>query len=115
MRSGTDQGPAGEGGAGPGLERLVRDGLLTRTGPGYRTTVRWQGAMARAALHLWREDEGGRGELDLRVPIAVALVSLYRDALTDQEIATLVVALLPIEAAELDPRAHLAAPPPHPG
>lgn len=119
MRSGTDRSPAGEGGPPAVLERLVRDGLLRRSGAGYRTTVRWQGAMARAALHLQRE-AGLIDEVDLRLPIAVALIDLYGRDLSDREIAALVVELLPIEAAELDPRG--AAPrgggapgAPHPG
>ena len=38
-----------------------------------------------------------------QVPIAAALVEIYGDALTDERIAELALALVPIEAAELAP------------
>src|SRR4051812_26074690 len=92
------------------LQRLEDDGLIWRSHAMLavppRTTRRLQAALARAAFGLY-----GRGEedasFDLRVPIATALLELYGDALTNEELAGLVDALLPIEAAELDPRVHL--------
>jgi hypothetical protein len=66
----------------------------------YRTTTRWQAAMARSALRLYRQ--GARDD-DLRVPVASALVELYGANLLDEEIAQLVETLLPIERVELHP------------
>jgi len=92
------------------LQRLEDDGLVWRShavpSAPPRTTRRLQAALARAAFQLY-----GRGEedasFDLRVPIATALLELYGDAVSDEELVGLVDALVPIEAAELDPRAHL--------
>jgi hypothetical protein len=83
--------------AGP-LARLEADGFVRTDGSGAHTTPRWQAAMARAALDLHRSDAPWR---DLRLPIAAALIRLYRDA-GDDEIASYVEALLPIEEAPLD-------------
>jgi len=83
------------------LARLEADGVLRRDGDRYRTTRRFQAAMARAAFHLVRTtDEEG----DLRFPIAHALVELYGPELSDAEMVQLVEELLPIERGELDPR-----------
>jgi hypothetical protein len=81
------------------LERLLEDGLVRREGDRTRTTPRWQAAMARAALGLQRQGAPWR---DLRLPVVVALVERYPDA-SDEEIAALVEALLPVEEAELAP------------
>jgi hypothetical protein len=83
------------------LERLEADGLLRTVGGSRRTTARWQAAMSRAALRLFANGDPG---LDLRVPIASAVIELYGQRLSDAELADLVEALLPIEAAELTPR-----------
>jgi hypothetical protein len=86
------------------LARLEADGLIRREGERYRSTRRWQAAMARAAFHMYGTgDQGG----DLRVPIVRALLEVYGD-LPDLEIVRFVEQLLPIEAAELDPRNHIA-------
>jgi len=87
------------------LLRLEDDGLVLRQGGEHRTTRRWQAAMARAATRLYGQGDPGN---DLRVPIAVALVELYPEA-PAEELAGCVEALLPIELAELDPRARLAS------
>jgi hypothetical protein len=79
------------------LEELIADGLVATGSGGPRTTRRWQGAMARAALRL--RAAGDRSE-DLRVPIAFALLELHADA-DDAAIARWVEAMLPVEAAEL--------------
>ena len=67
------------------LEVLLADGLVRREGERTRTTPRWQGAMARAALALQRTGAPWR---DLRLPIAAAL-------------AGLIEAMVPVEEAEL--------------
>ncbi len=54
--------------------------------------------MARAALRLQRL---GDPATDLRVPVAAALLERYGDAVGDDELADLVAAMLPIEAAAL--------------
>ena len=79
------------------LETLLSDDLVRRDGDRLRTTPRWQGAMARAALRLQR---GGAPWLDLRLPIAAALVERYPSA-SDAELAGLVEAMLPVEEEEL--------------
>lgn len=91
------------------LRQLEEDGLLRREGARYRTTRRWQSAMARAACRLLFAGDGGDCG-DLRVPIAAALLDLRGDALTNEELARQIEALVPIEAAELDPRVYLDAP-----
>jgi hypothetical protein len=87
------------------IARLEAGGVLRREGERYRTTRRFQAAMARAAFHLVRttDDEG-----DLRFPIAHALVELYGSELSDAEMLQLIEELLPIELAELDPRQRTA-------
>jgi hypothetical protein len=87
------------------LAILERDGLLRRDGEAHRTTKRWQGAMARAAFRLYGAGDDGH---DLRYPLAAALVELYGETRSEAELVCFIEALLPIEAAELDPRAHLA-------
>ena len=85
------------------LARLEADGLV-RSGPeGARTTARWQAAMARAAVRLYRDDVPWQ---DLRLPIAAALLEVC-EGLTDDELADLVEAMLPIEQREM-----LGTPPP---
>jgi hypothetical protein len=79
------------------MRRLVTLGLVRREGMSYRTSPRFQAAMARAALRLMRLDDAGH---DLRMPIAAALVDVLPTAPVD-EIATLVEAMLPIESREL--------------
>jgi hypothetical protein len=86
------------------LAILEGDGLVRREGDVHRTTKRWQGAMARAAFRLYGT---GAVDDDLRYPLASALVELYGDARSEEDIVTFVEVLLPIEARELDPRAHL--------
>lgn len=90
------------------LRGLERDGLLRREQAVLRTTKRWQAAMARAALRLYR---AGEDSDDLRIPIAAALFELYGPDVMRERMAELVEAMLPIEAAELDPRPHVAREP----
>jgi hypothetical protein len=85
------------------LARLEADGLV-RSGPdGARTTIRWQAAMARAAVRLHRSDAPWQ---DLRLPIAVALLETC-EGLADDELAELVEAMLPLEQRELRGASHL--------
>ncbi len=84
------------------LARLEADGLVQRAGSCYRTTRRWQGAMARAALRLMVE---GAPDGDLRVPIAAVLIDLYGRECEDADLIDLVAAILPIEVAGLAPAA----------
>jgi hypothetical protein len=80
------------------LARFAADGFIVHGGQRWKTSRRWQQAMARAALKLY--DDGDPGD-DLRVPIALAIVELYSGALDDEFLAELVEAILPIEAASL--------------
>ena len=80
------------------LRRLEADGLATRTDDELRTTRKWQGAMARAALRLYEAGDSGH---DLRVPIAAAALEIYGERLDDEELASLVEAMLPIEQRAL--------------
>ena len=82
------------------LDRLEADGLVRSTSDGFRTTARWQAAMARAALRLQRSDAPWR---DVRLPIAASLIDLYRD-LSDDELAALVEAMAPVELNVEGPR-----------
>ena len=83
------------------LQRLEADGVV-RFEPGGRprTTRKWQSAMARAAFRLY--GTGDEGD-DLRVPVAFAVVEIYGRELPDEEVASLVEAMVPIEERELDP------------
>jgi hypothetical protein len=78
--------------------RLIADGLLRQADADLRTTRRWQGAMARAALRLVQIGTDGD---DLRVPIAAALIEIYGDTLDDEAVADAIAIILPIELAEL--------------
>jgi len=83
------------------LAALERDGLVHRVSGRYRTTRGFESTMERAASRLSREGELGG---DLRAPISSALLEIYGDALSDEELAARMEALLPIEDEELDPR-----------
>lgn len=80
--------------------RLQRDGLIEEREGQWRTTARWMGAMSRSALSLLTRGEPGA---DLRVPIALALVDLYGEEASEDELASLVEVMLPIEHRELSP------------
>jgi hypothetical protein len=95
-----------EGGGAAVVAELVRDGLLERRGDRFRTTRRWQSAMARAAFRLI--SEGNRGE-DLRLPMIVALVELYGEACSPERLVACVETMLPIELYELRPEDERAA------
>ena len=83
------------------LGRLEADGLVRFEPDGRpRTTRKWQAAMARAAFHLYG---AGDDASDLRVPIAYAVVEIYGAETADDEVASVVEAMLPIEERELDP------------
>ena len=80
------------------LARLEADGFIVQGAAAWRTTRRWQRAMARAAVKLY--EEGDPGE-DLRVPIALALIDLYESTVDDEVMVQFVESILPIEAASL--------------
>jgi hypothetical protein len=80
------------------LARLEADGWIERQGAAWRTSRRFQGAMARAAAALYEAGDPGD---DLRVPIALALLEGYRAKVQDEILAELVEAMLPIELVSL--------------
>jgi hypothetical protein len=80
------------------LARLEADGWIERQGAAWRTSRRFQRAMARAAAALY--DDGDPGD-DLRVPIALALLDTYQSTLHDDVLAELVETVLPIELVSL--------------
>jgi len=80
------------------LARLESDGFIDRTEQFWKTSRRWQQAMARAAVKLYADGDPGD---DLRVPIAHAMVDLYGDAVDDDALAAFIEAMLPIETASL--------------
>jgi hypothetical protein len=88
------------------LGRLEADGLLRRDGVRWRTTPRWQAGVARAALALQRAGAPWR---DLRLPLAWALAEWY-PAASDEELAGLVEAVLPVEEAGLAPAPGVSPP-----
>lgn len=81
------------------LIRLENRGLIERNGDELKTTPRWQSAMARSAIRLYR---CGDALDDLRVPIALALVDVFGSALDGDLLADFVEAMLPIEALALE-------------
>jgi hypothetical protein len=80
------------------LTRLEADGFIVRVNDAWKTSRRWQRAMARAAVTLY--EKGDPGE-DLRVPIAFALLEAYAGELDDEALIPLIEAILPIENAAL--------------
>jgi hypothetical protein len=102
----------------PALARLAADGLIERGAAAgeadgrrrvtravgaesprpWRTSRRFQRAMARAAAALYEAGDPGD---DLRVPITLALLEVYEDKLHDEILAELVETMLPIELVSL--------------
>jgi DNA-binding transcriptional regulator PaaX len=80
------------------LARLEADGWIERRGEAWRTSRRFQRAMARAAAALY--EAGDQGD-DLRVPIAIALLEGYEGKIHDEMLAELVDTMLPIELVSL--------------
>jgi hypothetical protein len=80
------------------LARLAVDGWIEqRDASSWKTSRRWQQAMARTAARLYEEDPGD----DLRVPIAHVMLELYDGKVDDDMLVELVEAMLPLEAAAL--------------
>jgi len=80
------------------LTRLAADDLIERRGTAWRTSRRFQRAMARAAAALYEAGDPGD---DLRVPIALALLEVYDGKVQDETFAQLIEAMLPIELVSL--------------
>jgi hypothetical protein len=80
------------------LARLETDGWIERQGASWRTSRRFQRAMARAAAALYEAGDPGD---DLRVPIALALLDTYQGKVHDDVLADLVETMLPIELVSL--------------
>jgi hypothetical protein len=92
------------------LARLETDGWIERREDAWKTSRRWQQAMARTAVKLYRAGDAGD---DLRVPIVLALLETYQNEVNDEGLADLTEVMLPIEAASLGliPRATTHRPP----
>ena len=73
------------------VERLARDGILTLSEAGPRTTRRWQSAMMRAIAR--RMSQGG----DVRYVVADALVELYGADLADDALVAAVETVTHVE------------------
>jgi len=80
------------------LTRLAADDLIERRGAAWRTSRRFQRAMARAAVSLYEAGDAGD---DLRVPIALALLEVYGGKVHDETFAELIETMLPIELVSL--------------
>ncbi len=80
------------------LNRLERHLLIERRKNTFRTTPRWQGAMARAALRMRAAGDSGE---DLRVPVASALVELCGTSIDDDVLVDLVRIMTSLELREL--------------
>ncbi len=76
------------------VERLARDGILTLSEAGPRTTRRWQSAMMRAIAR--RMSQGG-DDVDVRYVVADALVELYGADLADDALVAAVEAVTHVE------------------
>jgi hypothetical protein len=79
------------------VARLEQDGLVHRERGVTKTTRRWQGAMARAALRLVTE---GESREDLRIPVVMALVDVYGSGLDDEDLVAMVGVILPLESVQ---------------
>lgn len=85
--------------------RLVRDEFLQRDEDGVlRTTQRWHGALARAALRLYQR---GDELADIRTPITAALIEAYHDD-SDAAIAKAVETMYTVALRELNAAARFA-------
>jgi hypothetical protein len=82
------------------LRVLESDGLVQLDESRASTSAHFRGAMARAALRLFR---AGDASEDLRVPITMALLETYGSQLSNEELAARVEAMLALEVAELAP------------
>jgi hypothetical protein len=82
----------------PALARLAADGVVERQEAAWKTSRRFQRAMARAAAALYEAGDPGD---DLRVPIAVALLDVCGNQVHDEILAELVETMLPIELVSL--------------
>ena len=82
----------------PALVRLAADGLIERQEAAWKTSRRFQRAMARAAGALYEAGDPGD---DLRVPIALALMDVYGGEVQDEILAELIETMLPIEQVSL--------------
>ena len=80
------------------LVALAADGLLERDEDRFRTTRRWQGAMARAATKLATYEDP---PTDLRVPITIALVEIYGSSVDSETLADYVEAMLLVQGEAL--------------
>jgi hypothetical protein len=80
------------------LARLEADGWIERQGAAWRTSRRFQRAMASAAAALYEAGDPGD---DLRVPIALALLDAYQGEIDDDALAEFVETMLPIERFSL--------------
>jgi hypothetical protein len=78
------------------IAQLTEAGLVALVDGRVRTTRRWQGALARAALRLYEAQAPWK---DLRLPIAAALVERF--SVDDDTLVAYVDAMLAIEPAEL--------------
>jgi hypothetical protein len=81
------------------LERLASDGLVVLADDGWRTTLRLEGAIARAMACIALTEPAAQGAIDARRPLALALIALYGPDTADAIVADMIEALLPIEPA----------------
>ena len=78
------------------IKRLQNARIIEISASGTKSTRRWQAAMARAALDLLARNDPSE---DIRVPITYALLQLYGNTISDNDLFDLVTAMLPIEQA----------------
>lgn len=82
------------------LQRLAADGFAEASSGGVRLTRRWHAALARAAFRGLAE---GSDLVDIRAPIAAALIEAYGDQ-DETVLAVGVGAILPLVMAEMFPQ-----------
>src|SRR5262249_1082420 len=80
------------------LARLAADGLIEPQEAAWRTSRRFQRAMARAAAALYQAGDPGD---DLRVPIPLPFMEEYGGKVHDEVLGELVETMLPIEQVSL--------------
>jgi hypothetical protein len=87
-------------------------GLIERDDQGaWKTTRRWQNALARAQVRLMAAGDGGS---DLRIPIIVALVDVFGDTHDADSLASCVHLMLDLERRDQRRLWRLRPPPPSP-
>lgn len=79
------------------LQRLASAGLVERQRNGWATTPKWERALMKAEVRMVEFSEAVD---DPRVPISYALVDIFGPRLPEQDLESLIDAMVPLEMHE---------------